>query len=44
MKSCSSCVLFSSWTPLDGSFDRLLGFQEISIIDFDFENSGDLII
>lgn len=40
LKSCSSCVLFSSRTPVDRSSDGLLGFQETSMIGFDFENSG----
>lgn len=40
LKSCSSCVLFSSRTPVDGPYDGLLGFQEASMIGFDFENSG----
>ena len=28
LKSYSSCVLFSSRMPVDGSYDRLSGFQK----------------
>ena len=35
LKSYSSCVLFSSRMTVDGSYDRLSGFQKVCIIDFE---------